>query len=865
MVRSLLASGTALAVVLTATGALAATQVEPDEVWLDPGYLRLGDALAGTLAEGDSRTPESGLMDRFVLDLEAGTRVEVVMRSPVFDTYLVAGFLGAEGYEQIAYDDDGLGEDLNSRMTFTAAEAGRYEIRAHGFAGHGEGDYTLSIQDAGPPPVSPAAGSLVIGGSATGELSSADAGFEGVPDQRSDDYRFHAEAGEIVQAVARSSEIDTTLAFYSDTRWGQREMLVFDDDGLGDATNSRARMHVESTGDYIVRVSSYSAGEGGSYQLDLGLVDPWPAPTPIATGETATGAITGTDPVTDDGNPFDAYTFSAQAGQRLEIVAHAGNISTVLEMGSLVGPVGWEAMAYGRETADGVRLLFTPTESGDFVIRVSPAEPAMRGAYSLSVRDRGPLPPVPPPGSISVGDSVAGTLDEGDGLNSDEKYFDEYDLRTAAGERLSITLRSEDLDSFVDILRRDEMGDYATFESDDDSAGNLDSRVSFIADGSDYRIRVTTFSAGEMGRYQLYVRNLGQLASPVPLVIGTPVQNSIDTRDGLTSFESPHDAFSFTGVPERRLRFEAHADAFSPVLMITQSNGDDFDLIAMSDTAAATGSGTARLSFVADGAGPYQLWVLASDPAVFGDYALTSRDLGPPPPPQPIRPGQTLRGTLSDEDGLAYEGTSYDAYAITGVTGQRLRIDLASDAFNTFLLLGAYDVGGLTAIGESDDATGQGTNSSITFTVPTDGNYEVWATSFAVGEAGPYTISLTDLGPEPEPGSLLVGSTVRGSLTVSDPVGPDGSFFDAYRFQATGTRTLRITATSNEFDTYLQLGHMEGRAFVLDQEDDDGLSDLNSLIDFTPDEDSSLTVRVRSFAPGQVGDYVLTVEEVDSE
>jgi len=266
----------------------------------------------------------------------------------------------------------------------------------------------------------------------------------------------------------------------------------------------------------------------------------------------------------------------------------------------------------------------------------------------------------------------------------------------------------------------------------------------------------------------------------------------------------------------------------------------------------------------ADQTGDYELWVMPLDPATSGAYTVTGRELGPSPEPRPIAPGEMIEGSLQDGDGVAYEGMTYDGYRFEGQAGQRIRVDMNSTAFDTFLLVGVHGPGGLTAIAENDDS-GAGTDSSVMLTLPSDARYEIWASSYAVGETGAYSLLLTDMGPEPEPGSLLIGSTIRGALSESDPMAVDGIYYDAYRFSAEAGRAVRITATSNAIDSYLQLGQMEERVFNVLQEDDDGLSDLNSLITFTPEMDGTYVVRVRSYGAGEVGDYVLTVEDALAE
>lgn|GEM_PF-136032 len=871
MTRSILAAGTALGVLMAAASAAAAGQ--PDgaaaaAAWVDPIYVHLGEAVTGTLAEGDSHTDEDGFLDRYVLDLEVGAQVEVVMRSAAFDTFLVAGFLGAEGFEQIALDDDGLGEGLNSRLRFRAAEAGRYEIRARGFAGLGAGEYALRFSERAPLDVVAPVGSIAVGGAVTGALSADDAAFDWAEDYRYDAYRFRAHQGEPLEAVVRSSEFDTTLMVMSESRWGVVEQLTFDDDGLGEGTDSRIRFYAPSDGDYELRVSSFGPGQTGAYRLALNPRAAWPEPVAITLGLPMSGEIGSGDAVSDDDRPFDAYALTAAAGQRFEILANSPAFPTSIEIGRLGGVNGWEPLAYGDNYLAGQtssRLLFSPTEAGDYVVRIGGSEPAMRGEYSLVVNDRGPLPPTPPPGSISVGDSLAGTLAEGDGVTPEEKYFDEFDVRASAGQRLSVTVRSDVFDTYLEIYRRQDDGTYLIAVSDDDGGGDLDSRSGLTTDGGDYRIRVTSFAAGEAGYYSLAVRDLGPPAPPSPMALGQAVEGAITASDYLTETEGPYDSYGFTAAEGERIQFVARSEAFDTFLIVARRDGERFEFLHYDDDGMGDGTTNSRLTFIPEEAGDYELWVMPLDPATLGAYSLESRNLGPTPSSTPLAMGATVSGELREGDGLSAEGTTYDGYTFQGAAGQRILLNMYSAAFDTFLLLGMHGEDGLNAIGENDDFTPQETSSSITMTLPRDALYEVWATSHAVGETGRYSLTLTDLGPEPEPGSLLVGSTIRGTLGEQDPVGADGAYFDAFRFVAEAGQPIRITATSNAFDTYLQLGRMDGRVFTVDQEDDDGLSDLNSLISFTPETAGPYVVRVRSYASGETGAYVLTVEDAPTE
>lgn len=874
MKRSILAASSALALVLAASGAWAAGQDDvpaAQPMLAEATPAALGVSLTGELVDGDSRSDEDGLFDRYVLDLQAGQRVEIIMRSDAFDTYLIGQYIHADGTaEQIAYDDDGLGEGLHSRLRFTAAETGRYEIRARGFAGSGNGAYTLTFGEQTSPATAVTAGSLAVGGEAQGALTLEDAAPDWAPDARYDEYRFSARAGDRLEATAISEAFDTTLEVWRETRWGVYEQIAYDDDGFADGTtNSRARFYAPEDGDYYVRVSTYATGAAGDYRLGLTALEPIPAPAPLALGQSVQGALLDDDPQNDLPQVFDGYLIDAPVGARLEIVARSSAIDTVLELGRREGPSGWLALAFdddGLGEGTNSRLRYTVTDPGPVEVRVMSFDAVARGAYSLSAVDRGPPPPPPPPGSMAVGDSVSGELGDQDGVAGDDRFFDDYDVQTSAGQRLVITLRSDVHDTLIEVYRQDADGAMEMVASDDDSAGDLDSRVILNAEGGVYRIRSTSFAANESGPYTLSVRDLGEPARPRPIRLGRGAEGTLTERDAMAETEARYDSYGFSLAEGERAQFIARSDAFDTFLVVAEADGmGGYTFLTYDDDGLGDGTTNSRLIFTAEATGDYELWVMPYDPAGLGDYSLESRALGASPEPAPVELGATVEGRLEERDGITWEGMNYDGFTFNGTAGQRVRIEMRSQDFDTYLLLGQHTSDGLAAIGEDDDGMGEGTNSRLTFTLPADGLYELWATSYAVGETGAYSLSFTDLGPAPQPGSLVIGSTLRGDLNDQDPVDEMGSFYDAYRFQAYEGQRVRISLTSNEFDSFVQLGQVTDGVFVTEQSDDDGLSDLNSRLDFVADGRNEYVLRVRSFSAGETGEYVLSVEDAPAE
>ena len=823
----------------------------------------IGDTVSGELVEGDSRSDEDGLFDRYVLNLAAGTRVEAVMRSDAFDTYLIVGRDGPDGFQEIGRDDDGLGEGLNSRLRFNVAEPGLYEVRARGFAGGGNGAYTLSFADRGPAPYVPPPGSIAPGAEVQGVLADEDAQTEDDDVSRYDAYRFSAQEGQRFEIIARSDAFDTVVEVGREDGYGGWEQLFYDDDGLGEGLNSRLRFVAREAGDYVVRLRSFGGSGRGDYRLVLNDLGPLPPPQPIQIGGTAEGVLTADAAEDDYGQRYDAYTFTAREGDRLEAVVRSQAFDTVLEVGQ-DDPSGWTQLAYdddGLGEGTDSRARWVAQADGEYQLRVRSYAGDAVGAYTVSLADRGPLPPPPPPGAIAVGAEVDGQLADGDGMTAEEYVYDDYRLQARRGQRLSITLRSEEIDTLVRVGRLLSDGSFEEIAYDDDGAGNLDSRLIFTPEANGtYVVRATSFSPNTTGAYRLTVRDLGQPPRPRRLRLGQSLEGSLTEQDGMSEAETRYDAYSFRLEEGERAQFIARSDDFDTLLVVAQPMDDGTpELIAYDDDGLGEGTNS-RLIFTAPETGTYELWVSPYDETGLGDYSLETANIGPTPEPTRMDFGQTIVGELTATDGVTAEGPSYDAYAFTGQRGQRIRVEMRSGDFDTFLLLGHYGPGGLTAIAEDDDGLGEGTDSRITFTLPEDGEYEFWATSYAVAEGGAYEVRLIDMGPAPAPGSVVVGSTVRGELGGDDAQDEYGSYFDAYRFTAAEGERIRITLTSNAFDSFLYLGRMTDGMFEGEWSDDDGLSDLNSLLEFTAPEAGEYVIRVRSYGPGETGEYVLTLE-----
>lgn len=113
---------------------------------------------------------------------------------------------------------------------------------------------------------------------------------------------------------------------------------------------------------------------------------------------------------------------------------------------------------------------------------------------------------------IRVGETVRGELDERDHTDvfADRSYTDLYELRLASGEAVTIELGSEELDTYLSLMRGP--GDQVV-DNDDVSSDDTDSRVVYTSPGeARYFVAVTSFRPGATGAYVLSIRRGGEPA-----------------------------------------------------------------------------------------------------------------------------------------------------------------------------------------------------------------------------------------------------------------------------------------------------------------------------------------------------------------
>lgn len=175
--------------------------------------------------------------------------------------------------------------------------------------------------------------------------------------------------------------------------------------------------------------------------------------------------------------------------------------------------------------------------------------------------------------------------------------------------------------------------------------------------------------------------------------------------------------------------------------------------------------------------------------------------------------------------------------------GQVYEIELVSKDFDTYLRL--RDAKGKEVA--KDDDGGEGLTALLYYSPAQAGRFTIVATSFQGNGTGNYTLIIRH----------SKGEVKQGKLSAASPR-LNGKPYQPYKSRFVAGKTYQIDLVSNDVDTYLYL--RKGGKVVAS--DDDGGSDLNSRITFTPDATGNYEVLASRFGNQASGSFTLIVREV---
>ncbi|HEX8276783.1 MAG TPA: DUF4344 domain-containing metallopeptidase [Longimicrobiaceae bacterium] len=735
-------------------------------------------------------------------------------------------------------------------------------------------------------PAGAAAQSITSGQTVNGRLEASDPRMG--DNSHYDEYTYVGRPGERIVVTLRSGAFDTFLS------WGQGRGSAFqsaesDDDGAG-GTDSQITVTIGSAGTYVIRANSVAANQTGAYTLSVqpaagGAAPAGPAPqggSRISSGQTVSGRLDTSDPKMGDNSHYDEYTYVGRPGERIVVTLRSSAFDAFLSWGQGSGG-GFRSEASDDDGAGGTdsQLTVTIGSTGTYVIRANSVAANSTGAYTLSVQPAGggagPVGPSPSPGprgggsGIAAGQTVTGRLEASDPKMGDESHYDDYTFSGRPGEQLVITLRSSDFDTYLAWGQGTGSG-FRSESTDDDGAGGTDSQVRVtVGSAGTYVIRANSLGGGKTGSYTLAVESASAPARDSrsggnTIRAGESVNGRLEAGDAKMSDQSFVDTYLYQGRPGEQILVTLTSGDFDAYLRGGRMQGSEFVAVDSDDDGA--GGTNSRLQVTVGSSGTYAIQANSLRANTTGGYTLRVESAGGTPTgAASIAMGQTVSGRIDTSDPKLSDNTHYDLYVYRGRPGEQVLVTLRSTAFDAYLAWGRMAGTSFTSEA-SDDDSGGGSNAQLVATVGSSGTYAIQANTLRAGETGSYTLSVepvsaarqTTASAPAGAATLTAGQTVTGTLTRSDAMLSDSSFFDQYVYRGRPGERLQITMRSSDFDAYLRWGLLSGSNLQVEASDDDAGGGTDAQVTVTVGGTGVYVVQANAFEAGKTGSYTLTVQ-----
>jgi hypothetical protein len=423
---------------------------------------------------------------------------------------------------------------------------------------------------------------LVVGGSLTGALTSDDrTGSDG---SYIDRLELRLPADTRVRIALSSDDFDTYLRVeLPDGR------SLENDDSAG--TDSALSFDTREGGVARVAVTSYAHASTGEYAIEAFAVEQ----RAVRVGQTLRGELE---------NDVAAFALTGEPGEAVEIELRSQDFDTYLEVTDPEGTYLYNDDADGISTS---RIVYEISDAGEATITVSSFRDA-GGAFELEVRPyRFAGPRIEDGYRLSDGEVITGTL--GPHLPvSDGSYRQRFTFRAEKDDRIEITLRSDDIDSYLTVITPadEEL-------TDDDSAGGLDSRLAMTAEERGlYEVYASDLQGSSIGEYTLSFVRRGD------------ARLLLDTRGALTE-EDPrditgkhYDTYRFTVGSNRLVTIEVTSDDFDAYALVRSRSGE---ILHRDDDGG--GDTNPRISFTAERSQTLELVVTSFTEESTGRYRVS--------------------------------------------------------------------------------------------------------------------------------------------------------------------------------------------------------------------------------------------------
>lgn len=231
----------------------------------------------------------------------------------------------------------------------------------------------------------------------------------------------------------------------------------------------------------------------------------------VSAGQTVSGRLDASDYLREnDKTWYDDWFFDGRAGDVLTITLAPTGFRPWLIIGKIESGNFVPEQYGGANSGNNAQLSYTVPSDGRVVVRVNVMGAGNGGPYSLRVdRTSGGGSggsSSAGAGYIALNQIVSGQLESTDATMGDGTHYDMWRFIGLAGQRIRITMRSNDFDSYMTIGSF-ATGTYDYVEGDDDTAGGNDAQIEFTLPSSgEYGIRANSMGRA-VGRYTITVQS----------------------------------------------------------------------------------------------------------------------------------------------------------------------------------------------------------------------------------------------------------------------------------------------------------------------------------------------------------------------
>ncbi|MFN8371333.1 MAG: pre-peptidase C-terminal domain-containing protein [Anaerolineae bacterium] len=655
------------------------------------GEIAYGDTVDGTLA--------AGVTDSWTFEGHEGDLVSIEVESDDFDTVVEL----VDSDNNIITSDDNSGSGSDSQIEdFELPADGSYTLQVYSAEEDESGAYAVSLeaQEA----------RVAEGDNADIDLEYGDEVEDRLRSNRTDEWTFFGETGDIVTIALHSEDFDTYLILYDAD--GNEIARNDDYNGLNSQINE---IMLPDDGIYTIEARGYSSSASGDYTLTLELVDQFTDEDRAARAleygqESELRLRTGST---------DTLTFEGSEGDVITIEVESDDFSPYIEL----------------YTANGTYLTYADFSNNDLsritqYVLPDDATYSVR-VYSYSSSGGDYTASIELVDQVTAEDLAAQNLEygeTGEGHLRNGAATQDWTFEGSSDDIVTISVESDDFSPYIELY--DANGYYVTYNnySDNDEARIVEYQL--VGSGT-YTIRVYSYST--LGAYTVSVELVDQLTDEERAERTMEYGETIEGR--LVS--GRRDQWTFEGSEGDVVTIALNSEDFDTYLMLLDPQGativynDDFN-----------GLNSQINEFELDADGTYTIVARGYSTSASGDYTLSLDAEG------------VERADNEDDqqpnaaDGTALEyGDSVDgqldqnqqSWTFEGEEGDVITISLESDDFNTYVEIYTED-GELL---ESDNNGGDGSNSLISeLELPQDTTYTIVVSSFRNEGSGAYTLTL---------------------------------------------------------------------------------------------------------------------------